>query len=90
MIVGCDNTATLKTPFVADQDGLYQVVLNFLNNKRIIKSQRFLAGEPLVFELSNINENYCYSFQVTFNTIPLSIEGFSNFTICTTQEYYMN
>jgi hypothetical protein len=89
MVVACDNKAKLKTPFIADQDGLYQVALIFLN-KRIIKGQRFLAGEPLIFDLSDINENYCYSFSVAFNSFILSIDGFSNFTICTTQEYYMN
>lgn len=89
MVVACDNTAKLKTPFVAEQDGLYQVTLNFLK-KRIIKGQRFLAGESIVFDLTNINENYCYSFDVTFNGFNLSIDGFSNFTICTTQEYFMN
>jgi hypothetical protein len=89
MVVACDNTAKLKTPFVAEVDGLYQVTLNFLK-KRIIKGQRFLAGEPLIFDVSNINENYCYSLDVSLNGFTLSKDGFSNFTICTTQEYSMN
>jgi hypothetical protein len=89
MIVACDNTAKLKTPFVAEVDGLYQVTFNFLK-KRIIKGQRFLAGEPLIFDVSNINENYCYSLDVSLNGFTLSKDGFSNFTICTTQEYSMN
>lgn len=56
----CDGAATLVIPNTTAQvSGKHFIVLEYLKTAKVY-SKTFEIGEPLVFELDNLNENYAY------------------------------
>lgn len=82
LLINCDNDALLKTPLIALNSGYYILVYKYLDINYTEESY-FSLNDKIEFDMKNVNENYCYDFQVLFNNIPQSYNGKSNFEICT-------
>ena len=87
LVLDCNGDGTIDIPYNVTVDGAYKLVLLF-KAKRIIFVEDFEVGDMFTFEVSELNENYCYQFHIeTINGTILDFNGINNFRICTTQEY---
>ena len=59
----CGNTGVLKLPYTVPVTGWYTVSLDFLGVK-LQSTISFIAGEALEFNLTNLNEKYCYNGEI--------------------------
>ncbi len=58
-VVVCDNSAQVKLPFTASNEGDYTLVLEF-GHARLTTTVFHTVGEALEFEPLKINEDFCY------------------------------
>jgi hypothetical protein len=58
-VLVCDNEADLTVPATAASDGEYLLVVEYLNTAKLYTAT-LSAGSPIVFTMTNLNENYCY------------------------------
>lgn len=88
--VGCDGKATINLNYQASSAGEYVIYLKFLTIT-ISFSKTIEAGENIEFELPDLNENYCYSFNIKVNKddffVNIGGKSYNNFTFCTRKEW---
>lgn len=85
LVVDCLNEATLRLPYMVESDGEYKLVLTFMK-KRLIFVKQFEAGDYFEFDLTNINEGYCYTLWIENEGLKVDFGNVNYFQICTTQE----
>jgi len=59
-VLVCDNEAELTLPAIAENSGDYVLVLEYLNTAKVYTAT-LTAGSPIVFNLTHLNEQFCYS-----------------------------
>lgn len=88
--IDCDNKTTVDLHSPAPAAGEYILHLQYLNTS-LSFSKSFQQGEQMIFDLSSLNEDYCYTFHVTKNGVKIFVnngaKSYDNFTFCTRQEW---
>lgn len=86
----CENNTAIDLNYPAPQDGNYVLYLKY-QNICISYAKTFTSGENIIFDLSYLNEDYCYSFHVQVNGEVLFVnngdKSYDNFTFCTRKEW---
>lgn len=87
LVLDCNGDGELIVPYQVLVNGTYKLVLKF-KNKRIIFVSDLLVGDQYKFEVSELNEDYCYNFHLE-NELGdiLDFDDYNYFSICTNQEY---
>lgn len=86
----CENNTTVDLNYPAQASGTYILYLKY-QNIVLSYSKTFQQGENLIFELTRLNEDYCYSFHVTVEGEKFFVnngaKSYDNFTFCTRKEW---
>lgn len=86
LILDCNGDGTLTVPYVATADYTYKLVMKF-KNRRIVFTKELNVGDLIIFDVVELNENYCYQFHIEDANGIMEFSGINNFRICTNQEY---
>lgn len=87
LVLDCNGDGQMDIPYEVLVDGVYKLVMKF-KNKRIIFVSELEQGQTFSFEVSELNENYCYNFHLeNENGDILDFDNYNYFSICTNQEY---
>jgi hypothetical protein len=89
VFLDCENLGTIKTPFINTSlnDLIYKIRYDFLG-ACYVKESIILSGENVEFKNLELNESYCYSFEVLdSNDNVLSDGEFNRFDFCTKKQY---
>ncbi|CAA7387092.1 hypothetical protein [Chryseobacterium fistulae] len=86
----CNNNASVDLNFPAPENGEYILYLKYLNIV-LSFSTTFQEGENLLFNLTDLNEHYAYSFHIMINGEKLFVnndmKSYDNFTFRTRKEW---
>jgi len=87
----CENNATIDLGYPAPFTGEYILHLQYQNISLSFTKMNLQQGDNLFFNLSRLNEDYCYSFFITGNGKKIFVnngaKSYDNFTFCTRQEW---
>jgi hypothetical protein len=92
-VLVCDNEAELIVPATATDSGNYLLVIEYLNTAKVYQTT-LTAGSPIVFPMTHLNENYCYTGYIVgpdglsvpvFDTTTSTAYG--NIRFCTHPKY---
>ncbi|MCQ4139236.1 hypothetical protein [Chryseobacterium sp. EO14] len=86
IVLDCDNTGIIDLGMDVPTPGEYILKLKYLSSV-LEYSKTFISGDPFLFELTRLNENYCYSFSIEKGGQRIFVNNggkpVSNFTFCT-------
>jgi len=86
ILIDCVNNATINTNQPAPITGVYKLVLTFLDIKLVFEKQ-FNQNENLIFDVTSINEKFCYEFKLMVNDEVLDFninnKTYNSFNFCT-------
>ena len=88
IILDCNGNGQIVLPYLAPLTAEYKLFAKF-RNKYITFVETIEVENPFIFNVSGLNENYCYKLHIkNISTNELIEFGeYNNWNICTTQEY---